>query len=84
MKINYVPRGVCSRQMTVEAENGIITDVQVVGGCDGNLKGIVSLLKGMEVEQAIARMEGIRCGMKSTSCPDQLANALKRLKQESD
>lgn len=84
MKINYVPRGVCSRQMTVEAENGIITNVQVVGGCDGNLKGIMSLLKGMEVDQAIRRMEGIRCGMKSTSCPDQLANALKCLKQESN
>lgn len=83
MKINYTPRGVCSRQMTVEAENGIITDVQVIGGCDGNLKGIMSLLKGMEIDQAIARMEGIRCGMKSTSCPDQLASALKCLKQES-
>lgn len=84
MKINYVPRGVCSRQMTVEAENGVITNVQVMGGCDGNLKGIMSLLVGMEVDQAIARMEGIRCGMKSTSCPDQLANALKCLKQENN
>ena len=84
MKINYTPRGVCSRQMTVEAENGVITDVQVIGGCDGNLKGIMSLLKGMEVDQAISRMEGIRCGMKSTSCPDQLAAALKCLKQESN
>lgn len=84
MKITYTPRGVCSRQMTVEAENGIITDVQVVGGCDGNLKGIMSLLKGMEVDRAIACMEGIRCGMKATSCPDQLANALKCLKQESN
>lgn len=84
MKITYTPRGVCSRQMTVEAENGIITNVQVVGGCDGNLKGIMSLLKGMEVDQAISRMEGIHCGMKSTSCPDQLANALKCLKQESN
>ena len=84
MKINYVPRGVCSRQMTVEAENGISTNVQVVGGCDGNLKGIMSLLIGMEVDQASARMEGIRGGMKSTSCPDQLANALKCLKQESN
>lgn len=82
MKITYTPRGVCSRQMTVEAENGVITNVQVVGGCDGNLKGIMSLLKGMEVDRAIERMEGIRCGMKTTSCPDQLANALKVLKQE--
>lgn len=84
MKITYMPKGVCSRQMTVEAENGVITDVQVEGGCNGNLKGIMSLLKGMEVDRAIERMEGIRCGMKATSCPDQLANALKVLKQESN
>ena len=84
MKITYSPRGVCSRQMIVEAEDGVITDVQVIGGCDGNLKGIMSLLKGMEVDRAISCMEGIRCGMKSTSCPDQLASALKCLKQESN
>ena len=84
MKITYTPRGVCSRQMNVEAEDGVITNVQVIGGCDGNLKGIMSLLKGMKVDDAIARMEGIRCGMKATSCPDQLANALKCLKQESN
>lgn len=79
MKITYTPKGVCSRQMTVEAQDGIITDVQVVGGCSGNLQGIISLLKGMDVEQAIARMEGIRCGGKPTSCPDQIACALKQL-----
>ena len=82
MKITYTPRGVCSRQMTVEAENGVITDVQVLGGCDGNLKGLMSLLKGMDVEQAISKLEGIRCGMKATSCPDQLAQALRKLQQE--
>lgn len=82
MKVTYTPRGVCSRQMTVEAENGIITSVQVVGGCDGNLKGIMSLLEGMSVEQAISRLEGIRCGMKSTSCPDQMAQALRKLQEE--
>lgn len=81
MKVTYMPRGVCSRQMTVEAENGVITNVQVMGGCDGNLKGIMSLLKGMKVEDAIARMEGIRCGMKATSCPDQLAQALRQLQE---
>lgn len=81
MKITYTPRGVCSREMTVEEENGVITNVQVVGGCDGNLKGIMSLLKGMSVDQAIQRMEGIRCGMKTTSCPDQLAKALRQLKE---
>ena len=81
MKVTYMPRGVCSRQMTVEAEDGVITNVQVMGGCDGNLKGIMSLLKGMKVEDAIARMEGIRCGMKATSCPDQLAQALRQLQE---
>lgn len=81
MKITYTPRGVCSRQMTVEAEDGVITNVQVMGGCDGNLKGIMSLLKGMKVDDAISRMEGIRCGMKATSCPDQLAQALRQLKE---
>lgn len=79
MKVTYTPRGVCSRQMIVEAEEGVITEVQVLGGCDGNLKGIMSLLKGMKVEDAISRMEGIRCGMKATSCPDQLARALREL-----
>ena len=58
-------------------EEGVIRSVQVTGGCDGNLKGLSSLLKGMTVEDAIQRMEGIRCGMKATSCPDQLAQALK-------
>lgn len=81
MKIIYTPRGVCSRQMTVEAEDGVITHVQVMGGCDGNLKGIMSLMKGMKVEDAISRLEGIRCGMKATSCPDQLAQALRQLQE---
>lgn len=81
MKITYTPHGVCSRQMMVESEDGVITHVQVVGGCDGNLKGIMSLLKGMKVEDAISRMEGIRCGMKATSCPDQLAQALRQLQE---
>ena len=82
MKVTYTPRGVCSRQMTVEAEDGVIKAVQVMGGCDGNLQGIMSLLQGMPVEQAISRLEGIRCGMKGTSCPDQLAQALRMLQQE--
>ena len=82
MKITYTPRGVCSRQMVVEAEAGVITGVQVMGGCDGNLKGIMSLLKGMNVEEAISRLEGIRCGFKATSCPDQLAKALRQLQEQ--
>ena len=77
MTIQYTPKGVCSRAFQIEVEEGVIRSVQVTGGCDGNLKGLSSLLKGMTVEDAIARMEGIRCGMKPTSCPDQLAQALK-------
>lgn len=77
MLIEYEPRGVCSRHMTVEVEEGIIRSVAVTGGCDGNLQGIASLLRGMRAKEAIARLEGIRCNGKPTSCPDQLAQALK-------
>ena len=75
--INYTPRGVCSQKMEIDVEDGVIQAVRVMGGCSGNLQGICSLLKGMTVEEAVGRMEGIRCGMKPTSCPDQLARALK-------
>lgn len=75
--IRYTPRGVCSRAMEVDVEDGVIQAVRVQGGCSGNLQGICSLLKGMTVDEAVTRMEGIRCGMKPTSCPDQLARALK-------
>lgn len=78
MTIQYTPRGTCSRQFQIEVEEGVIQDVQVEGGCSGNLQGLSSLLKGMKVEDAIRRMEGIRCGMKPTSCPDQMAQALKK------
>ncbi|NBI08896.1 TIGR03905 family TSCPD domain-containing protein [Colidextribacter sp. OB.20] len=77
MTIRYTPRGVCSRAFEIEVEDDTIQSIQVTGGCDGNLKGLSSLLKGMRVEEAIQRMEGIRCGGKPTSCPDQLAQALK-------
>ena len=78
MNIDYIPRGVCSRSFHIEVEDGTIQDIQVVGGCSGNLQGISSLLRGMKVEQAIDRLEGIRCGAKQTSCPDQIARALKK------
>lgn len=71
--ITYRPRGVCSRNMEIDVEGDVIQSVRVEGGCSGNLQGICSLLKGMTVEEAVARMEGIRCGGKPTSCPDQLA-----------
>jgi uncharacterized protein (TIGR03905 family) len=82
MKITYRPRGVCSRLMEIEVEDGKIASVSVTGGCDGNLKGISSLLKGMAVDEAIVRMQGIRCGGKATSCPDQLAIALSQYRKE--
>ena len=77
MTIEYMPRGVCSRKMTIEIEDGIIRSVQVDGGCSGNLQGISRLVEGMPVDEAISRMDGIRCGWKNTSCPDQMAQALK-------
>lgn len=77
MTYTYRPRGVCSQLMEVEVEDGKIRRVQVLGGCDGNLQGISRLVVGMDVEEAISRMEGIRCGGKPTSCPNQLAQALK-------
>ena len=76
--ITYRPRGVCSRNMEIDVEGDVIQSVRVEGGCSGNLQGICSLLKGMTVEEAVARMEGIRCGGKPTSGPDQLAQALKQ------
>ena len=82
MKITYRPKGVCSRLMEIEVEDDRIVSVEVTGGCDGNLKGISRLLVGMEVDEAIKRMEGIRCGMKATSCPDQLSIALRRYQRE--
>lgn len=78
MTITYRPKGVCSRLMRVEVEDGIIRHVEVQGGCSGNLQGISRLLVGMPVQQAIERMEGVRCGGKPTSCPDQLAKALRQ------
>ena len=76
MHITYRPKGVCSQLMEIDVEDGIIEKVVVKGGCSGNLQGISSLLVGMKAEDAIARMEGIRCGFKDTSCPDQLAKAV--------
>lgn len=77
MKYEYTPRGVCSRKMIFEIENGTIQSLEVIGGCNGNLKGISSLLKGMRIEDVIPRLEGITCGNKPTSCPGQIALALK-------
>lgn len=80
MTIQYTPRGVCARAFHIEVEDGKVQSVRVQGGCSGNLQGVAALLKGMPVEEAIRRMEGIRCGTKQTSCPDQLAQALKTVR----
>ena len=79
MTIQYKPKGVCSRLMSIEVEDGVIRKVEVTGGCNGNLQGIARLMEVMTPAEAISRMEGIRCGSKNTSCPDQLAQALKTL-----
>lgn len=81
MRIEYTPQGVCSRKMFIDIdENDVVTNVEVIGGCNGNLKGISSLVKGMKVDEIIARLDGISCGGRPTSCPAQLANALKQYK----
>ena len=77
MTYEYTPKGVCSRKMIIEIDDGIVTDIQIMGGCNGNLQGISSLVKGMPVDEVIKRLEGIKCGFKGTSCPDQLAQAIK-------
>ena len=73
----YKTRGTCSSQINYEIENGIVTSLSYIGGCNGNLQGISNLVIGMKVEDVIEKLQGIKCGFKSTSCPDQLAKALK-------
>lgn len=83
MTYTYRPQGTCSRQMKLELEDGTIKSLEVIGGCDGNLQGISRLVVGMKAEEAIERLQGVRCGYKPTSCPDQLSVALKQaLEQE--
>ena len=79
MRYTYKTKGVCSSTINFEVEDDVITSLQFVGGCNGNLKGISSLCIGMKVQDVIERLEGIKCGFKSTSCPDQLAKALKEI-----
>ena len=80
MRLEYRPRGVCSQRIEIDVEDGCVQDVNFSGGCSGNLQGISRLVKGMPVEEVISRVEGIRCGFKPTSCPDQLAQALKQFR----
>ena len=79
-RITFFPKGVCSRQYDIQYEDNKIVDIQIIGGCNGNLKGLRALLIGMDIDEAISRIDGIHCGSKPTSCPDQLANALKKAK----
>ena len=80
MEYSYKTQGTCSQRILFEIEDGKLKNVQFIGGCNGNLKGIGSLVEGMDVDHVIARLEGTTCGFKSTSCPDQLAQALKAAK----
>lgn len=82
MEYTYIPRGTCSRRMTVELEDGIIKSVNIEGGCSGNLQGISTLVTGMRATDAIAKLRGIKCGYKPTSCPDQLSIALEKALQK--
>ena len=83
MTYTFRPKGVCARSMQVEVDDqGLIRNLQVEGGCSGNLQGIGALLKGMPAQEAIERLRGIRCGFKETSCPDQLARNLEQAMRE--
>ena len=76
MIFQYVPQGICAQRIIVDIEDGVIRDLNIVGGCDGNHKGITALVKGMKVEDVKEKLRGIRCGFRDTSCPDQLSRAL--------
>ena len=80
MQFTYKTKGTCSQMITFDVNDNVVTNVQFFGGCNGNLKGIAKLVEGMNIDEVIARVEGVKCGMKATSCPDQLAQALKAAK----
>lgn len=80
MQYEYKTKGTCSQRILFEIEDNKLMNVEFIGGCNGNLQGISKLVEGMDVDEVIARIEGIHCGMKPTSCPDQLATALKQVK----
>ena len=80
--IEYATKGTCSRTIIIDVEDGVITDCKFVGGCPGNTQGVAALAKGRPVEEVISIVKGIKCGPRSTSCPDQLAKALEELDQQ--
>ena len=80
MQYEYKTKGTCSSRILFDVEDGKVKNVQFIGGCNGNLKGIAALVDGMDLDEVIQKVQGIRCGMKATSCPDQLAKALMEAK----
>ena len=83
MTYSFRPQGVCAREMHVELdEQGVIRNLEVAGGCSGNLQGIAALVKGMSAKEAVSRLKGIRCGFRATSCPDQLARNLEKILEQ--
>lgn len=78
----YYPQGTCSQMMEIELDGDKIKEVVVTGGCNGNLQGICKLIQGMDVDEAISKLEGIKCGFKETSCPDQMSIALRKAKEQ--
>ena len=82
MQFECKTKGTCSQRIYFRIADGKVHDVEFLGGCNGNLQGIGKLVEGMKIDEVISRLEGIHCGMKPTSCPDQLANALKKAKEE--
>lgn len=84
MEYRFKPSGVCSTEMIFNIENDKVKDLKVIGGCNGNLKGISSLIKDMNINDVISKLSGITCNYKKTSCPDQIAEALKKYKEENE
>ena len=78
----YKTKGTCSREIHYSVKDGVVESIEVIGGCNGNLKGIVSLVKGRKIDEVIGDLKGIDCNFKGTSCPDQLAKALKQYKEQ--
>lgn len=82
MEYKFIPNGVCSKEMIFKiSDDNIIENLEVIGGCNGNLKGIASLIKGMKIDDVIEKLEGVKCNIRNTSCPDQIAKALKEYKK---
>ena len=81
-KFSYQTKGVCARQIELEVLDGVVVEAKFIGGCSGNTQGVAALIAGMNIDEAISRIEGIHCGPRSTSCPDQLSRALKAYKEQ--